>query len=149
MIEHRELKIRNSYRSFRWAPLKAENWSFYYITVFMPHKSLMLHDSQKIIFHFWESYKFPLDLYLHLILVLYVSTYYLVWLITLLKKIKRLFFSNTMKVKLHNYVCKCTSQPQFFYTNSRCKGLEKIMSFFFYCLSNLLGCFSKLNFLFY
>ena len=30
-IDHRELKIRWSYRSFRWAPLKAENWSFYYI----------------------------------------------------------------------------------------------------------------------
>ena len=30
-VSHRELKIRWSYRSFRWAPLKAENWSFYYI----------------------------------------------------------------------------------------------------------------------
>ena len=59
----------------------------------MPHKSLMLHDSQKIIFchnfrffsnmvqeGFWKfftfevhSYKFPLDLKLHLILVLYAQ----------------------------------------------------------------------------
>lgn len=44
-----------------------------------------------------------------------ISTYYLVWLITLFKKIKRVF-SNTMKVKLLNYVFNCTSQPKNVFT---------------------------------